>query len=88
MVSAQGDRWVDWLHMSMPKSRVDAGYFKPLQGLRIEVTELYLTSVHADDYYGTRLWIMIAADHVKSVWLAAECGLREMIATGHGSKVF
>ena len=29
------ERHVNWFHMPVPKSRVDAGYFEPLKGLQI-----------------------------------------------------
>lgn len=35
MVLRGVERHVDWLHMPVPKSRVDAGYFEPLKGLQI-----------------------------------------------------
>src|SRR5439155_9453716 len=40
-------RPLDWVHMPVPRDRVDSAYFAPLSGLRMDVgTELYLGLVH------------------------------------------
>ena len=38
MLSRRVQRRVDWLHMPVSKSRVDAGYFEQLKGLQIGST--------------------------------------------------
>lgn len=68
-------RPVDWLHMPVPRSRVDADYFAPLAQLNIGDTELYLGLLHADDEEGTRSRIKAAAEFVAPFGLATECGL-------------
>ncbi len=68
-------RPVDWLHMPVPKSRVDADYFSPLKQLDIGDTELYLGLLHADDEEGSRERIKAAAKVIAPFGLATECGL-------------
>ena len=68
-------RPVDWLHMPVPWSRVDADYHAPLAQLNIRDTELYLGLLHADDEEGTRSRIKAAAEFVAPFGLATECGL-------------
>ena len=68
-------RPVDWLHMPVPRSRVDADYFAPLAQLNIGDTELYLGLLHAGDEDGTRARIKAAAEFVAPFGLATECGL-------------
>ena len=69
------ERRVDWLHMPVPKSRVDVDYFEPLKGLQIGSTELYLDLLYASDEAGTRKRIEVAAGFIKPFGLATECGL-------------
>lgn len=68
-------RPVDWLHMPVPRSRVDANYFAPLAHLNIGETELYLGLLHANDEEGTRSRIRAAAEFVAPFGLATECGI-------------
>ena len=68
-------RPVDWLHMPVPRSRIDADYFAPLAQLDIKETELYLGLLHADDEEGTRSRIKAAAEFIAPFGLATECGL-------------
>ena len=68
-------RPVDWLHMPVPRNRVDSNYFAPLKQLDIGDTELYLGLLHADDEDGTRARIKAAAEFVAPFGLATECGL-------------
>ena len=68
-------RPVDWIHLPVPKSRVDAAYFAPLEQLELGDTELYLGLLHADDEDGTRARIQAAAEFVRGFGLATECGL-------------
>lgn len=75
MLLSRVERRVDWLHMPVPESRVDAAYFEPLKDLQMGSTELYLGLLHADDEEGTRKRIMAAAEFIKPFGLATECGL-------------
>ena len=75
MLLSRVERRVDWLHMPVPKSRIDAAYFEPLKGLQMGSTELYLGLLHAGDEEGTRKRIMVAAEFIKPFGLATECGL-------------
>lgn len=68
-------RPVDWLHMPVPRSRVDSDYFAPLKQLDIGDSELYLGVLHADDEKGTRAKIKAAEEFVAPFGLATECGL-------------
>ena len=69
------ERPVDWLHMPVPRSRVDRDYFAPLARLNIGDTELHLGLLHAEDEEGTRERIKAAAEFVATFGLATECGL-------------
>ena len=68
-------RSVDWIHLPVPKSRVDAAYFAPLEQLELADAELYLGLLHADDEDGTRERIKAATEFVRIFGLATECGL-------------
>ncbi|ESZ96092.1 hypothetical protein SBOR_3569 [Sclerotinia borealis F-4128] len=68
-------RSVNWLHMPVPKDRVDRGYFEPLKYLEKNDTELYLGLLHQDDLEGTRLRIRTASEFVEDFGIATECGL-------------
>ena len=68
-------RPVDWLHMPVPRNRLDAEYFAPLAQLDIGDTELYLGLLHAEDKEGTRARIKAAAEFVAPFGIATECGL-------------
>lgn len=68
-------RPVDWIHMPVPRSRVDGAYFAPLKKLELGKTELYLGLLHANDEEGTRDRIKAAAQSIKPFGLATECGL-------------
>ena len=67
-------RPVDWIHLPVPKSRVDSGYFSPLTQLQLSSTKLYLGLLHPDDE-GTRERIKAAAGFVRAFRLATYCGL-------------
>ena len=68
-------RLIDWIHMPVPRSRVDAAYFVPLKNLTLGKTELYLGLLHANDEEGTRDRIKAAAEVIAPFGLATECGL-------------
>lgn len=69
-------RPVNWIHLPVPKSRVDSAYFSPLTQLQSSSTKLYLGLLHPDDEEGTRERIKAAAGFVGTFGLATECGLR------------
>jgi len=69
-------RTLDWLHIPVPKERVDEAYFAPLKKLAIEArTELYLGLVHAvDGVAGTQARIAAASNFAQRFGVATECG--------------
>ncbi|KAM0187076.1 hypothetical protein ACHAPC_004183 [Botrytis cinerea] len=68
-------RPVNWIHMPVPKDRIDRGYFEPLKNLEKNDTELYLGVIHQDDLEGTKLRIKSASEVVADFGIATECGL-------------
>lgn len=73
-------RRVDWVHMPVPKERVDEGYFRALKGVVFGDTELFLGLVHEGDEVGTRRRIEVARAFLDGIgrggWgVATECGL-------------
>lgn len=68
-------RPINWIHMPVPKNGLDGAYFAPLKKSRLEVTELYLGLLHANDEEGTRDSIKAAAKCITPFGLATECGL-------------
>ncbi|KAL9072870.1 MAG: hypothetical protein Q9157_004935 [Trypethelium eluteriae] len=70
------DRQIQWIHMPVPRERTDIDYFKPLQGLRLGKTKLYLGLVHAQDQSGTEERIKVAQSvYGPSFGVATECGM-------------
>ena len=73
-------RKLDWVHMPVPKDRVDDAYFEPLLRLRPEVeksgTDVILGVVHANDEEGTRERMKTASKFIGDNFaIATECGL-------------
>ncbi|KAF7875169.1 hypothetical protein EAF04_002341 [Stromatinia cepivora] len=68
-------RSVNWVHMPVPKDRIDREYFEPLRDLQKNDTELYLGLVHQDDLDGTKMRIRTASEFVEEFGIATECGL-------------
>ena len=67
---------VEWIHVPVPRSRVDSEYFTPLNGLRLNDTRLYLGLVHANDEAGTKERLRTArATYPHQFGVATECGL-------------
>jgi ubiquinone/menaquinone biosynthesis C-methylase UbiE len=67
------ERPLDWVHL--PAERADAGYFAPLDELRLPAgTELYLGLLRAGDADGSRRRIAAAREHVQGFGIATECG--------------
>jgi hypothetical protein len=75
-ILARVKRPIQFLHMPVPKSRTDDGYFAPLERLqRGPETELYLGLIHHDDAAGDRARLAAARRHARVDGLAAECGM-------------
>lgn len=70
-------RSVEWVHVPVPKARVDEAYFAPLRDLQLGDTRLYLGLVHFDDLDGTRRRIEAAAEVLqgREFGVATECGM-------------
>lgn len=70
-----------WIHLPVPKERVDSGYFLPLAGLKLDRSgskppHVYLGLVHANDEAGTQKRIETAQASVPFPFgVATECGL-------------
>jgi hypothetical protein len=57
LIQAAVGRTINWVHLPVPKERVDKEYFEPLTEMEVRVrgeTELFLGLVHAGDIEGTR----------------------------------
>jgi hypothetical protein len=68
-------RRLDFLHMPVPRDRMDDAYFAPLDGLRThDDTTLYLGLIHHDDRAGDAARMAAARRVVKTFGVAAECG--------------
>jgi hypothetical protein len=70
------ERPLNWIHMPVPESRDDDGWFAPMRELRLgPETELYLGLVHpADRDEGALRRIAAARRHVARFGVATECG--------------
>lgn len=70
-------RSVEWVHMPIPKTRIDEAYFAPLRDLQLGDTRLYLGLVHYDDLDGTRQRVKTAAKVLqgREFGVATECGM-------------
>ena len=73
-------RKINWIHMPVPKERVDEAYYEPLKWLNdAEGMELYLGVVHYDDLEGTKKRLSCAARALEgkniSFGVASECGM-------------
>lgn len=67
---------VTYIHMPVPKDRMDEAYFKPMADLKLNDTQLFLGLVHANDKEGTMKRIDVAQSvYTKSFGVATECGL-------------
>lgn len=74
-ILAQTDRKIGWVHMPVPKDRVDEKYYEPLADLKLKgETELYLGLIHAGDMKGTGDRIEVAGRFAKSFGVSTECG--------------
>ena len=74
-LSAGLDRPLDFVHMPVPKDRMDAAYFRPLRDLEISPdTEVMLGLIHYDDEGGDCDRIDTALRFLDSFGVATECG--------------
>jgi hypothetical protein len=72
---SQLQRQLDFLHMPVPRDRVDDAYYAPLAGLQLPAqTELYLGLIHHQDHNGDKQRIAAAQKVVSSFGIASECG--------------
>ena len=65
-----------WLHLPVPRERVDEHYYRPLAQLSLKrATTLYLGLLHlSDGVEGAQRRIAAARKHVVSFGVATECG--------------
>jgi hypothetical protein len=70
------NRSIAWIHMPVPRGRMDDAYFAPLSGLRLAPdTRLFLGLVHfTDGVNGARNRIKAAKNFVQNFGIATECG--------------
>lgn len=67
---------VTYIHMPVPKDRIDEAYFKPMANLTLRDTQLFLGLVHANDEEGTKKRIEVAQKtYSKPFGVATECGM-------------
>ncbi|KAL8703704.1 MAG: hypothetical protein Q9201_003105 [Fulgogasparrea decipioides] len=70
------ERSIDWVHMPVPKDRMDDGYFLPLKNLALkEETQVFLGIVQPYDLEGTLKRAEAARKFVQDFGIATECGL-------------
>ncbi|KAL6715502.1 hypothetical protein ACLMJK_006463 [Lecanora helva] len=70
---------IKWIHMPVPKDRLDVTYFAPLKGLEIGGTELFLGLAHANDMEGTKERMKVAQSvYGRPFGISTECGLGRM----------
>jgi methionine synthase II (cobalamin-independent) len=76
-VASQLIRPLTWIHLPVPRSRDDDGYFAPLAELQLQSeTEVYLGLVHyGDGTIGAERRIGAARRHLTGFGVATECGL-------------
>ena len=74
-IAAATRRRIDFLHIPVPKGRIDEAYYAPLEDWqRPAGTRLYLGLLHHDDETGDRARIAAARRAVDEFGLSAECG--------------
>ncbi|CZR59321.1 uncharacterized protein PAC_09213 [Phialocephala subalpina] len=75
-ISAGIGRDFDWIHVPVPKGRVDDAYFAPLKDLKLgPESELILGLAHAWDLEGTEKRIEVARKFVDNFAISTECGM-------------
>ncbi|MGH7323727.1 MAG: hypothetical protein ACREJ9_03675 [Candidatus Rokuibacteriota bacterium] len=75
-LAASLGRPLNWIHLPVPRDRVDEAYYAPLRELRLRPeTELYLGLVHhTDGVDGTARRMEIARRFISGFGIATECG--------------
>ena len=75
-LAASLGRPLNWIHLPVPRDRVDEAYYAPLRELRLRPeTELYLGLVHhTDGIEGTVRRMEVARSFVSGFGIATECG--------------
>jgi methionine synthase II (cobalamin-independent) len=75
-IGAGSKRDVTWVHMPVPRDRMDTGYYEPLSELRLRPTvEVYLGLVHQHGgLVATRQRIELAERFFENFGIASECG--------------
>lgn len=70
------NRRIDWVHLPVPRERIDLEFFEPLSSLRLSTeTELFLGLIHmTDGEEGARRRIQAASAFVEDFGIATECG--------------
>ncbi len=75
-ISAGVGRDFEWIHMPVPKDRLDEAYYAPLKDLKLGPDgELVLGLVHGGDLEGTEKRIETARKFGKNFAVATECGM-------------
>ena len=74
-ISAATRRRIDFLHIPVPKGRIDAPYYAPLANWKRPAgTSLYLGLLHHEDTAGDKARIDMARRHLADFGYSAECG--------------
>jgi ubiquinone/menaquinone biosynthesis C-methylase UbiE len=75
-LAASLGRPLNWIHLPVPRERLDEAYYAPLRDLRLRAeTELYLGLVHhTDGAEGSRRRMEVARRFVSGFGVATECG--------------
>lgn len=74
-IVAATKRLIDFLHIPVPKARIDEAYYAPLRSWnRPAGTKLYLGLLHHDDDTGDKARIAVARRFAGDFGLSAECG--------------
>ena len=67
---------VAYIHMPVPKDRIDEAYYQPMANLELQDTKLFLGVVHANDESGTRKRLETAMAVYPDIYgVSTECGL-------------
>ncbi|MCJ1449378.1 MAG: hypothetical protein MMC23_009898 [Stictis urceolatum] len=70
---------IKYIHMPVPKDRIDTAYYRPFIDLDIKRTQLYLGLVHPHDEHGTETRIALAQKALKANFgVSTECGMGRM----------
>jgi SAM-dependent methyltransferase len=75
-LAASLGRALNWVHLPVPRDRVDEAYYAPLRDLRLRPeTELYLGLVHhTDGVEGSARRLAVASRFASGFGVATECG--------------